>query len=108
MLNLVSYVGHPTLAPALTQEERAIYIIREIDDIKDLLEDYPDYKLIYEALLDYTLSLCQVEGRKPDSAEKLQLVEWLEQLKRLDPMRDGRWTDLEKDCGLIALSFGKN
>ncbi|KAK4455082.1 hypothetical protein QBC34DRAFT_391519 [Podospora aff. communis PSN243] len=108
MLNLVSYVGHPTIAPALTQEERATYIIRELDDIKDLLEDYPDYKLIYEALLEYTLSLCQVERRKPDSAEKEQLAEWLEQLKKLDPMRSGRWADLEKDCGLVELTFGRN
>ncbi|KAK0639210.1 hypothetical protein B0T16DRAFT_422635 [Cercophora newfieldiana] len=108
MLNLLNYVGHPTIAPTLTNDERAAYITREIDDIKDLLEDYPDYKLIYEALLDYTLSLCQVEGRKPDSSEKEQLIEWLRQLKRLDPMRDGRWTDLERDCGLLKLGFGKN
>lgn len=107
ILNLVSSVGHPTIAPALTHEDRAIYITREIDDIKDLLEDYPDYKLIYEALLDYTLSLCEVEGRKPDAAEKEQMVEWLRQLKKLDPMRNGRWIDLERDCGLVEFSFGR-
>jgi len=108
MLNLVDFVGHPTIAPALTVEERVVYITREIEDAKDLLEDYPDYKLIYEALLDYTLSLCRLEERSPDAAEKEELIVWLRKLKELDPMRDGRWTDLERDCGILKLDFERN
>lgn len=102
MLNVVSPVGHPTIAPALTREDRITYVVREIEQIKELLEDYDDVKLIYEALIDYTLFLCQFLGRKPDGSEKSELVEWLEKLKKLDPMRSGRWADLERDYELVG------
>lgn len=104
MLNLVSPVGHPTITPAFTDEDRVTYITREIENIKELREDYDDIKLIYEALLEYTLSLCQLQGRKPEAGEKDELDGWLKKLKELDPMRLGRWTDLEKDIGLIGMS----
>ncbi|KAL2256269.1 hypothetical protein VTK26DRAFT_1913 [Humicola hyalothermophila] len=90
-----------SIAPALTVEERAGYVAREIDEIRDLLEDYPDMKLVYEALFDYTLYLCRLQGRRPDAAERADLVAWLGKLKELDPMRRGRWADLERECGLI-------
>ncbi|KAK4216216.1 hypothetical protein QBC37DRAFT_417603 [Rhypophila decipiens] len=101
MLNLVSPVGHPTIAPALTRETRITYVIREIEQIKELLEDYDDVQLIYEALIDYTLFLCQFLERKPDGSERAELVSWLDKVKKLDPMRSGRWADLERDCGLV-------
>jgi len=101
MLNLVSPVGHPTIAPALTREDRITYVVREMTQIKELLDDYDDVQLIYESLIDYTLFLCQFLGRKPDGTERAELVEWLEKLKKLDPMRSGRWADLERDCGLL-------
>ncbi|KAK3387284.1 hypothetical protein B0H63DRAFT_469719 [Podospora didyma] len=100
MLNLVDFVGHSTIAPGLTIEDRVTYVTCEIDFIKDLLEDYDDVKSIYEALLDDTLLLSQLEERKPDSSESSDLAEWLRKLKELDPMRDGRWNDVERDYGL--------
>ncbi|KAK0704910.1 hypothetical protein B0H67DRAFT_592671 [Lasiosphaeris hirsuta] len=107
ILNLVNPVGHPTLTPAFTLEDRVTYVTREIQDIKELLEDYDDVKLIYEALLEYTLYLGQLQGRKLDGAEKDELAEWLQKLKKLDPMRNGRWTELERECGLVEMeSFG--
>lgn len=100
MLNLVSFVGHPTITPAFTQEERVTYLRREIEGIQELLEDYDDAKLIYEALFDYTLYLCQLQERKPNEQEEEDLRSWLGCLKKLDPMRSGRWADLERDLGL--------
>lgn len=100
MLNLVSPVGHPTIAPALTREERVTYVTREIEQIKELLEDYGDVQLIYEALIDYTIFSCQFQERKPDGSEKAEIAGWLEKLRKLDPMRAGRWADLERDCEL--------
>ncbi|KAK3321496.1 hypothetical protein B0T19DRAFT_267747 [Cercophora scortea] len=102
MLNLVNFVGHPTIAPAFTQEDRVTYVIREIEDIRELLEDYDDVQLIYEALFDYTLHLCQLEERQPDPEERVELAGWLKKLMVLDPMRSGRWADLERDTGLVA------
>ncbi|KAK1830718.1 geranylgeranyl transferase type-2 subunit alpha [Podospora conica] len=105
VLNLVTTAGRPTIAPALTLEDRVIYLTRELVDIKDLLEDYDDVKLIYEALMEYTMYLCQLEERKPGTDEKTHLVEWLRKLKKLDPMRNGRWEDVERDYGLAEPHF---
>ncbi|KAK0741785.1 hypothetical protein B0T21DRAFT_408644 [Apiosordaria backusii] len=103
--NLVSPVGRPTV-PTLTLEDRVEYLTNEITEIKDLLEDYEDVKLIYEALLEYTLGLCQLEERKPEEEERQDLICWLKKLKELDPMRMGRWVDFERDYGLTELLPG--
>lgn len=100
MLNLVNSAENPIIAPAFTQEERVAYLRREIESIQELLEDYDDAKLIYEALFDYTLYLCQLQERKPNEQEEKDLKGWLGNLKKLDPMRSGRWADLERDFGL--------
>ncbi|KXX75003.1 Geranylgeranyl transferase type-2 subunit alpha [Madurella mycetomatis] len=97
MLNLVSLDGRPSFTPGLTVKDRVTYLTREIAEIKDLLEDYKDVQLIYEGLFDYTLYICQLEGRQPDASERADLVAWLGKLKELDPMRKGRWVDLERD-----------
>ncbi|KAK4204785.1 putative geranylgeranyl transferase type-2 subunit alpha [Triangularia verruculosa] len=104
--NLVSPVGRPTIVPSLTVEERVTYLATEITEIKDLLEDYEDVKLIYEALLEYTLGLCQLEKRKPEEDERQDLIAWVKKLRELDPMRMGRWIDLEKGYGLTELLPG--
>ncbi|KAK3997042.1 hypothetical protein QBC44DRAFT_316077 [Cladorrhinum sp. PSN332] len=106
VFNLVTTVGRPTITPAFTFEERSSYLKREIEEIKDLLEDYEDVQLIYEALVDYTLYLCRLEKRKPTEEEREELVSWVGKLKELDPMRNGRWADLERDQGLVELLPG--
>ncbi|KAL2160134.1 hypothetical protein VTH06DRAFT_1789 [Thermothelomyces fergusii] len=100
VLNIVEPEKHPAMTRGLTREDRVAYLRREIDEIKDLLEDYEDVKMIYEGLFEYTLYLCQLEERQPDEAERADLGTWLGKLKQLDPMRNGRWADLERDCGL--------
>ncbi|KAK4644515.1 Rab geranylgeranyltransferase [Podospora bellae-mahoneyi] len=104
--NLVSPVRRPTIVPTLTVDQRVDYLLREITEIKDLLEDYEDVKLIHEALLEYTLGLCQLEKRKPLEHERQDLISWVKKLKELDPMRMGRWVDLERDYGLTELLPG--
>ncbi|KUI73637.1 Geranylgeranyl transferase type-2 subunit alpha [Cytospora mali] len=103
ILDLIEYAKRPTITASLSVEERVSYVKREIVDIKDLLEDYDDSKLIYEALIEYTLALSALEKRKP-SEEGLvdDLRDWLSQLKQLDPMRKGRWNDMEKDLAVLA------
>jgi geranylgeranyl transferase type-2 subunit alpha len=88
------------MTPGFTVQDRVAYLTREIDEIKELLEDYDDVKLIYEGLFEYTLYLCHLEGRKPKAGERANLVAWLGKLKELDPMRNGRWADLEREYGL--------
>lgn len=90
----------PSMAPNLTPEERAGYVEKEIEEIKDLLEDYEDVKWIYEALLEYTTGLARLRRRSgipPEDAEAgTEVRSWLASLEKLDPMRKGRWADLEK------------
>ena len=100
VLNLVESARRPTITPHLTTEDRVSYLAREIADIKDLLEDYEDIKWIYEALMEYTLAMCRLDGRGPSDDEKRGLKKWLTQLRRLDPMRNGRWDDVGKDLAL--------
>ncbi|KAK5658621.1 hypothetical protein OQA88_2014 [Cercophora sp. LCS_1] len=116
MLSLIGFAGRPTITPEFTVEDRITYATREIDEVKDLLESFDEddddeddregLKRIYEALLDYTLALCQFQERKPDGEEKANLTTWLRKMKELDPMRNGRWTDLERDLGLLGREFG--
>ncbi|KAI1247944.1 hypothetical protein MGN70_010192 [Eutypa lata] len=96
MSQIANSQGRATIAPALTPDERIDYIRREIDDAKDLLEDYQDVKWIYEALLEYSITLRRVElaaGREGGKDEDPRA--WLEKVRALDPMRRGRWSNVE-------------
>ena len=101
VLNLVAPEKHPAMTPGFAPQDRVAYLTREIEEIKELLEDYTDVKLIYEGLFEYTLYLCRLEARQPDGTERADLVAWLGKLRQLDPMRNGRWADLERECGLV-------
>ncbi|RFU82093.1 hypercellular [Trichoderma arundinaceum] len=88
-----------SITPALTVDEKVAYLRHEIDEIKDLLEDYDDIKWIYEALSEYTVALERLEQRtesKSNEASDLQI--WLTKLRALDPMRTGRWNDVEQQA----------
>ncbi|KZL78180.1 geranylgeranyl transferase type-2 subunit alpha [Colletotrichum tofieldiae] len=98
--NMTESDGHSKIAPNLVLEQKASYVKREIEDIKDLLEDYDDITWIYKALLDYTRALPKVEGRALNDEETDDLKTWMAKVRQLDPMRNGRWNDLEKECGL--------
>jgi geranylgeranyl transferase type-2 subunit alpha len=61
-----------------------------------MLDGAEDCKWIYNALIEYTIALCQMGGREPDIDEKQDCKTWLEELRKLDPLRSGRWDDLEQ------------
>ncbi|KAL2116687.1 hypothetical protein VTJ04DRAFT_8855 [Mycothermus thermophilus] len=118
ILNIVRPDQHPAMAPRLSAAERIAYLERELAEIRGLLEDYDDVQLIYEALFEYTLYLCELRSSSSNSnaagsgvdekkvlpaagsQERKDLVEWLAKLRALDPMRRGRWADLERELGL--------
>lgn len=89
------------LGPALsilkpcTQEERARYLEQEIDSVREMLDGAEDCKYIYQALLEY--STLHVSTRsKGLEATKQERAEWLNELKKIDPLRSARWADLEQ------------
>lgn len=100
MLDVIDQSGQPTITSNLSVQEKVSYINREIADIKDLLEDYDDCKLLYERLMDYTLELAVLEKRRPSSDEEAALRTWLSKLRKLDPLRNGRWNDIGKQLAI--------
>ena len=97
VLSLAERADRSAIAPHLTAEQRKSYIDREIDDIKDLLEDYDDIKWIYEALIEYSVAISQLTGESLDQSQQQDVALWLKKLVKLDPMRNGRWNDLRKE-----------
>merc|ERR1711964_544982 len=68
--NIIDDASSQTIAPALSVDQRRSYIEREIDEIKDLLEDYTDVKWIYEALIQYAQSLSRLGQQAKPSGLK--------------------------------------
>jgi geranylgeranyl transferase type-2 subunit alpha len=101
VLNLADPTSSRQIAPNLTVEERKTYIDREVIDIKDLLEDYRDIKWIYEALIEYAIALSQLIGQPFEPETQNDVASWLENLRKLDPKRNGRWDDLEKELSSL-------
>lgn len=81
------------IAPHISREERQSYIRQEIDFIKDLAEDYSNIKWIYQALMEYTTALGGLGVDITDQAKDRSA--WLQKLRVTDPLRAGRWQDVE-------------
>jgi geranylgeranyl transferase type-2 subunit alpha len=96
MTTLVDFVGHATITPNFTYQDRIEYVIRQLVNLRDMLDGAEDCKWIYSALIEYTLALCRMEERQPEEGEKQDCRAWLTELRKLDPFRNGRWDDLDK------------
>lgn len=94
-----------SMAPNLTNSERLAYVRREIENIKDILEEVDDCRWIYQALIDCTLLAGKLEGFVPNDSKR-DIIQWLAQLEKLDPLRRNRWIalhqTLEKTFGPTA------
>jgi geranylgeranyl transferase type-2 subunit alpha len=84
-----------TMTPNLSTPERLEYIRSEIEEIQEMLDGAEDCKYIYQALIEYTMLASKVEG-KLVSDDREQILSWLSELKKLDPLRRERWLDFEK------------
>jgi geranylgeranyl transferase type-2 subunit alpha len=81
------------IALDLSNGDRQQYYENEIQYIREILEDEEDCKWIYEGLLFLAGAYLEVDGgTKVFTTADMRA--WLEQLKRLDPLRNGRWDDL--------------
>ncbi len=82
-----------------TNADRLYYLDQELDSVKDMLDGAEDCKYIYQALLEYANRYLEVEaGNK--KVTTMEMKAWLEELRMLDPLRAGRWTDLERTLKL--------
>ena len=87
-------IAKQTMAPNLSKADRLAYIARERDFIEDLLEDATDCKWVYLALIESALVTAKVKDVFPVEAKE-DVHRWLVELRKLDPLRRGRWDDLE-------------
>lgn len=98
-----------TLAPGCAQDRKIVlnlnnddrqkYYIHEIEYIREILDDEEDCKWIYESLLDLATMYLEVDaGTKAFTTAEMQ--SWLDQLRRLDPLRNGRWAELGERLGI--------
>jgi geranylgeranyl transferase type-2 subunit alpha len=84
-----------TMAPNLSSSDRLEYIRNEIEEIQEMMDGAEDCKYIYQALIECTLLASKVEGSL-SSEDRDQILSWLSELKKLDPLRRERWLDFEK------------
>ncbi|KAH7090569.1 hypothetical protein FB567DRAFT_520146 [Paraphoma chrysanthemicola] len=79
----------------LTNGERQSYYEHEMEYIREILDDEADCKWIYEGLLGLAEAYLEVDaGTGVITTQEMRT--WLHELKRLDPLREGRWDDLER------------
>lgn len=83
----------------LSNNERQKYYEHEMEYIREILEDEADCKWIYEGLLYLASVYLEAEGRAATFPTQ-DMRFWLEELKRLDPLRKGRWDDVAKQLKL--------
>jgi geranylgeranyl transferase type-2 subunit alpha len=101
LLSILSPLCPPDLLVVqdLTNGERQKYYEHEMEYIREILEDETDCKWIYEALLGLAEAYLGVDAGTELFTTR-EMRSWLDELKRLDPLRRGRWNDLERRLNL--------
>ena len=82
-----------------TNGDRLHYLEQELENVKEMLDGAEDCKYIYQALLEYSRRYLEVEAGNR-KVTTMEMKEWLEELRKIDPLRKGRWADLESSLGL--------
>ncbi|KAL8856162.1 MAG: hypothetical protein Q9178_007200 [Gyalolechia marmorata] len=78
----------------LSDEDKLAYLIAQIEDLLEMLDGAETCKWIYQRLLEMSLMSKSLNGRWPVHASNLEI--WIDRLTELDPLRKGRWQDLEQ------------
>lgn len=98
--NVIESSGSRAIVPHMPAADRKRYILVELVNLRELAEDFNKVKWIYEALIEYTLAISQLDSRSTTSEEKTEVAQWLAELRELDRKRNGRWDDLETKLAL--------
>lgn len=84
-----------TMTPNLSKDQRLEYIASEREYIEEVLEDAQDCKWAYQALIECTLLEAKLNNGLQE-VDKTKVLKWINELKSRDPLRKGRWLDLEQ------------
>lgn len=89
----------PKILANVGNAERLEYLEQEIDSVREMLDGAEDCKYIYQALLEYSSRYLEVDaGNK--KVTTVEMKSWLDELRKIDPLRDGRWGDLARKLKL--------
>ncbi|WPH03312.1 Hypothetical protein R9X50_00618900 [Acrodontium crateriforme] len=89
----------PEILKPCTNAERIEYLEQELDSVMEMLDGAEDCKYIYQALLEYTSRYLEI-GSGKTKVTTIEMNEWLNALRKIDPLREGRWKDLEQKMNL--------
>jgi len=91
---IISPAAYNTIVPGFNAEDRIEYVDRQLLFLNDLLDGAEDSKWIFNALIDCTTALWKMKGRQIPPEAKHDMKMWLDELRKLDPLRSGRWNEL--------------
>ena len=97
--------AHSIIIPNFSQGDQIKFIEGQISFLKDLLDGAEDIKWIYNALIDCTTALWNIQGSVIPHEVKQNLKIWLNELQKIDPLRKGRWEELGSIIGLREKLF---
>ena len=90
--------ANQTMAPNLSNEQRLAYVVQELESLLDMLDGAEDCKWIYQSLIGLSILHKRLSQEWPSQRDQMQ--NWVLQLQILDPLRNGRWQDLEQSLAL--------
>jgi geranylgeranyl transferase type-2 subunit alpha len=96
MATLTDKSGHTEIVPNFTIGDRIAYLDAQLVELRDMLDGDEKCKWIYNALYEYTLAISRMQERQLSVDEIKDLKAWLTMLRKLDPLRSGRWDAVEK------------
>jgi geranylgeranyl transferase type-2 subunit alpha len=98
-INSADYTRKTAVLLPVTDTDRLSYLDQELENIKDMLNGAEDCKYIYQALLEYSKRRIEL-GADDAVTTAEEMAGWLAELKKLDPLREGRWRDMETSMKL--------
>lgn len=100
MCNFDPQYSSQVIVPGFTSEQRSLYLEKEIEKLLEMLDGAEDCKWIYQSLIQLSRTHKELSHRWP--AQESQIRTWFMELQKLDPLRHGRWSDLEKQLSFTS------
>lgn len=86
------------MIPNMSNAQKLVYVDHQIENLLDMLDGAEDCKWIYQSLIELSILRNFLSNDLPSRRDQIQ--GWLLQLHTLDPLRKGRWQDLERSLAL--------
>jgi geranylgeranyl transferase type-2 subunit alpha len=103
LTTIISPPAYDMIVLNFSDADRIKYLDQQLIFLNDLLDGAEDSKWIYNALIDCTTAMWEIRGRQNPPEVKRDLVRWLNELQKLDPLRGGRWHELKSLLNLEDL-----